>query len=132
MLPATLLEQDIERRITAINTITAYCGVEKDGSYIRHTGLSEVTSTMNTNPQPLCNQSLEMILGAQLYPSRQIAGHPYASCGNADLPMCDRVKNYATVGSLSRHFRRHVTKLKMGKQIDYKVCNVRGMHRMHL
>jgi hypothetical protein len=51
---------------------------------------------------------------------------------NAALPMRDRVKKYAMVGSLSRHCRRHVTKLKMGKQIDCKICNVRGMHRMHL
>jgi hypothetical protein len=36
------------------------------------------------------------------------------------MPMRERVKRYATVGSLSRHFRRHVSQ-EMGKQIDCRI-----------
>jgi hypothetical protein len=45
--------------------------------------------------------------------------------------MRERVKRYATVGSLSRHFRRHVSQ-EMGKQLTAEFCDIRGMHRMHL
>jgi hypothetical protein len=45
----------------------------------------------------------------------------------------ERVKEYATAGSLSRHFRdRHVKLLSMGQQIDCNICDVKGMHRMRL
>jgi Protein of unknown function (DUF3435) len=133
-LPATSLEEEVQRRITAINAITTYCGVEEGRSYGRQTELSDVRSTMNTKAQiPAQSDTVNALRRA--IASVQADSRPlicFLCVGNPDLPMCDRVKKYATVGSLSRHFRRHVTKLKMGKQIDCKVCDVRGMHRMHL
>lgn len=133
-LPATSLEEEILRRITAINAVTAYCGVEEGRSYGRQTGLSEVTSTINTKAETPVQSNPGNALRCAIV-SVQTDTRPlicFLCVGNTDLPMCDRVKKYATVGSLSRHFRRHVTKLKTDRKVDCKICNVRGMHRMHL
>ena len=50
-LPATSLEEEIQRRITAINAITTYCRVEEARSYGRQTELSKVRSTTNNKAQ---------------------------------------------------------------------------------
>ena len=52
--------------------------------------------------------------------------------GNPALPKRDRIKKYATVGSLSRHFRTHVVKLEKGKIIDCPICDVKGMDQKYL
>ena len=134
-LPGMSLEEEVQRRITAINAVTAYCGIEEGRSYGRHVGISEeVTSSVTPETETPAQSDSGSALRRAIE-SIQIDNRPlicFLCVGKPDLPMRDRVKKYATVGSLSRHFRRHVTKLKMGKQIDCNICNVRGMHRMHL
>jgi hypothetical protein len=53
--------------------------------------------------------------------------------GNPQLSIRERIRDYATPGSLSRHFHnRHVKKLPAKQQIDCGVCDIRLLHRMHL
>lgn len=51
---------------------------------------------------------------------------------NPLLAIDKRVKEYTTIGSLSRHFRRHVAKLQTEQQIDCRICNVKLVHQMYL
>jgi hypothetical protein len=134
-LPETSLDKEMQRRITAINAVTRYCGVEEGTSY-RSTRCGRPVGGLAKNPKaenpttPGPDTVLERAkLSVRTEKRPQIC---FLCVGNLALPMSDRVKKYATVGSLSRHFRRHVTKLRTGKQIDCQICNVRGMHRMHL
>ena len=128
-LPATSLEDEVQRRITAINAVAAYRGVEEGRSYGR---LSEqVTQSVipkaKTPAQCDSRAALKRAVKSVRTDKRPLLC--FLCVGNPDLPICDRVKEYATVGSLSRHFLSHVTKLKVGKKIDCKICDVSGMHR---
>jgi hypothetical protein len=134
-LPETSLGKEIQRRNMAINAVTRYCGVEEGTSYrSRRCGRPKVSMAMTSKDEkpspPGPDAVLELAkLSVHTEERPQIC---FLCVGNPALPMCDRVKKYATVGSLSRHFRRHVTKLRIGKHIDCQVCNVKGMHRMDL
>jgi hypothetical protein len=134
-LPETTLDMEMQRRITAINAVIAYCGVEEGRSYSSRRGGRPVRGVVSSPEAKMPVQSnsdteLELAkLSVQTEDRPQIC---FLCVGNPALPKRDRMKKYATVGSLSRHFRRHVTKLKADRQIDCRVCNVKGMHRMHL
>lgn len=134
-LPETTLENEMQRRITAINAVTTYCGVE-EGTSCRSRRRGRPVRTLDITPKAKVHVPVgpdTVIEEAKLSVRTQKRPQLCFLCvGNEGLPHRDRVKRYATVGSLSRHFRRHVTKLKMDKQIDCKICNVRGMHGMHL
>lgn len=131
----TLPETSLQRRITAINAVTAYCGVEEGTSYRskrrgRPVGGVVISPEAKMPAQSNLDTALELAkLSVQTEKRPQIC---LLCVGTPALPKRDRMKKYATAGSLSRHFRRHVTKLRTGKQIDCHICNVKGMHRMDL
>jgi len=114
-LPETTFEREYQRRIAAINAVTAYCGVEEGQPSCRgpqgrranillaiqvadlvrlapDTPLSRAVSSVKKNKRPtIC----------------------FLYLGNPALPIRERVVSYATPGSLSRHFyRKHVSKLE--------------------
>lgn len=126
-LPETSWEKEIERRIRAINAVTAYCGVEEDRTYgTRSSERAASSEPDETRPEAALDQALRAV---------QTEKRPlicFLCVGNLALSTKERKKKYATPGSLSRHFRRHVTKLGEGKQADCQVCNVKGMSRMRL
>lgn len=136
-LPETTLEKEVQRRIVAINAVTAYCGVEEGRSY-RATGRSHsagsiVSTSINAEVQV---QSVSDIALSQAIASVKTDKRPkicFLCLGNPQLLMDERVKEYATAGSLSRHFLRyHINKLQTGKQIDCRICDVKMVHRIHL
>jgi hypothetical protein len=134
-LPETTLDMEMQRRITAINATTAYCGVEEGTSYRskrcrRSVGSVVISPEAKMPTQSNLDTALELAkLSVQTEERPQIC---FLCVGNPALPQRDRMKKYATAGSLSRHFRRHVKKLKADTQIDCRICNLKGMHRMHL
>lgn len=53
--------------------------------------------------------------------------------GNQQLAIRQKIRDYATPGSLSRQIHsRHVKKMLAEQQMDCGVCDVRLLHRMHL
>ena len=113
-LRETLLGKEIQRRNMAINAVTRYCGIEEGISYhSRRYSRPKVSMAMTSKdekPSPPGPDAVLELAKLSIY----IEERPqicFLYIGNPALPMCDQVKKYATVGSLSRHFRRHVTKL---------------------
>ena len=133
-LPETSLDKEMQRRIMAINAVTVYCGVEEGTSYRSRRGGRPVGAVVTSHEAKMSAQAEPDTVLQQAKLSVRTDQRPlicFLCVGNPSLPWRDQVKRYATVGSLSRHFRRHVTKLKADRQIDCRVCNVKGMHRMH-
>ena len=134
-LPETSIGLEMQRRIKAINAVTEYCGVEEGTSYRsrrgdRTVGGMAISSEAKSSSQPNLDTALELAkLSVQTEKRPQIC---FLCVGNPALPKPDRMKKYATVGSLSRHFRRHVVKLQKGKIIDCPICDVKGMNRTYL
>ena len=123
-LPGMSLEQELQRRITAINAVTLYCGVE-EGTPSRHVQRGPPGTVVSP---PLQAAKPDVAL-RQAISSIKTDKRPkvcFCCIGNPHLTMRERVATYATTGSLSRHFRRkHVTKMDAGKFIDCMDCNVR-------
>jgi len=136
-LPETTFEKECQRRIAAINAVTAYCGVEEGTPYRR-----------GPRGRPAKGDPPTVAKAAKLAPSESdIALNQailsiktdkrptkcFLCLGNPALTLRERVASYATPGSLSRHFlRKHVRKLEEWEQIDCRICDVRLKHRQHL
>jgi hypothetical protein len=130
-LPETSLENETRRRITAINAITAYCGME-EGPPPRRIQLGrpvEDDSLMATKGEEPDALSIAI---------RSIEGQKrpttcWICLGNPALTLRERVAFFAIPGSLSRHFlRKHVSKLQRGAHIDCQTHNVRLEDRVQL
>ncbi|PQE05390.1 C2H2 finger domain-containing protein [Rutstroemia sp. NJR-2017a BBW] len=136
-LPETTLEREYQRRIAAINAITAYCGVE-EGTPYRHGPRgrpAKSTVPVITKAAKLAPSASDITLSNAIL-SIKTDKRPtkcFLCLGNPALPLQERVTSYATPGSLSRHFlRRHVKKLKESEQIECRICDIRLEHRDHL
>ena len=120
----------------AINAVTVYCGVEEGRSYRdRSSGCSVSGGTsMIVNAEQQVRSKSNIMLGQAIKSvvTDKLTRICFLCVGNPALPMDDRVKEYATVGSLSRHFRRHIKKLQTDQQIDCRLCNLRLVHKLHV
>jgi hypothetical protein len=126
-LPKTSFENEMRRRIAAVNAITAYCGVE-EGPASRRTQRGRL---LKDNSPPVVkveepNVALSQAILSIKRETRQSRPTKCFVClGNPSLVMRKRVKSYATPGSLSRHFLgRHVNKLKDGACVECGICYV--------
>ena len=121
----------------AINAVTVYCGVEEGRSYRdprpnppARGGGSAIATAEKQAPSKSDVALSRAILSVKTDKRPKVC---FLCLGNPNLPIDQRVKEYAIVGSLSRHFRdRHVNLLKTGQQIDCRICDIKGMHRMRL
>lgn len=136
-LPKTTLEMECQRRITAINAVTAYYGVEEGIPYRR--GARGRPAKGDTPPvakaAKLAPSASDIALSQAilLIKTDKRLTKCFLCLGSPALPLRERVASYATLGSLSRHFlRKHIKKLKEQEQIDCQICNVRLEHRQHL
>jgi hypothetical protein len=136
-LPETSLEKEYQRKIAAINAITAYCGVKKGTSCRRGRPgrpAGDKISTVIKAEEPA--QSLSDTALNQAILSIKTEKRPiicFLCLGNPKLPISKRVFSFSSPGCLNKHFRdRHVKKLKTGQKIDYKHYNVNLVHRIHL
>jgi hypothetical protein len=122
-LPGKSLEQEVQRRIAAINAITVYCGVEEGAPY-RH--VQRVRLIKSESP-PIHVAESDVAL-REAISSIKTDRRPlvcFCCIGNPGLAMRQRVAKYATPGSLSRHFlRKHVKKLHAGQSVDCMDCGV--------
>jgi hypothetical protein len=130
-LPETTFEKECQRRIAAINALTAYCGVEEGQPCCR----GPRGRTVKGNVPPAIQAAPDTALSRAIL-SIKTDKRPticFLCLGNPALPIRERVVSYATPGSLSRHFlRKHVRKLEEWEQIDCRICDVRLEHRQHL
>ncbi|KAH6704302.1 hypothetical protein BKA61DRAFT_636094 [Leptodontidium sp. MPI-SDFR-AT-0119] len=130
-LPGKSLEEEVQRRITAINAVTLYCGVE-EGAPSRHVrrgppGTVARPSLQAAEPDAAFRQAISCIK------NNRRPTICFCCIGNPHLAMSERVKPYANPGSLSRHFlRKHVSKLQDGQFVDCIDCKVRLKTRREL
>lgn len=131
-LPETSIENENRRRIAAINAITAYCSIEEGpasrciqrGHPLKDHNLPVAKAE---EPDENLNQAIVSIK-REKRPTRC-----FVCLGKPPLTMRERVKSYATPGSLRRHFfEKHVKKLEDGAHIDCQICDIRMEHRIAL
>ncbi|KAH8585358.1 hypothetical protein B0O99DRAFT_679450, partial [Bisporella sp. PMI_857] len=107
-LPETSLENEYQRRIAAVNAITAYCGVEEGPASRRiqrgRPVKDESPPVLKTEEPDTLSQAIRSIK------SEKRPTKCFVCLGNRSLTLRERVASYATSGSLSRHFlRKHTT-----------------------
>jgi hypothetical protein len=126
ILPETSPEKELQRRIAAIHTITAYCGVEKGRShlYIRHSrpagGSIPTIVKAEEQARPELDVALSQAISSVISDKRPTKYFLYL--GNPQSSICERIRNYAIPGSLSRHFHnRHVKRMLAKQQIDCSI-----------
>jgi hypothetical protein len=136
-LPETSLEKEHQRRITAINAVTVYCGVEEGTSCRRGRPgrpAGGKASTVVKAAEPA--QSWSDTALSQAILSIRTEKRPticFLCLGNPNLPIRQRVFSFSSPGCLSKHFRdKHVKKLRTGQKIECKDCGVNLVDRMHL
>ena len=130
-LPGKSPEQELQQRITAINVVTLYCGVEK-GALSRHVRRGPPGTVVSP---PLQAAELEVALRKAISSIRTDKRPKvcFVCIGTPHLTMGERVAEYANSGSLSRHFvRKHVSKLSDGQFVDCMDCSVRLKTRKDL
>lgn len=124
--PETTLEKESQRRIAAINAVTAYCGVEEGTPYRRgprgrpaKSDLPTATKAAKIAPSSLDIAVSQAIL---LIKTDKRPTRCFLCLGNPALMLRERVASYANPGSLSRHFlRKHVRKLEEWEQINCQI-----------
>ncbi|KAH8587036.1 hypothetical protein B0O99DRAFT_699067 [Bisporella sp. PMI_857] len=130
-LPETSLENEYQRRIAAVNAITAYCGVEEGPAPRRiqrgRPVKDESPPVLKTEEPDALSQAIRSIK------NKKRPTKCFLCLGNPFLALRDRVTSYATPGSLSRHFlRKRVNKLQEGVRIDCQICGDKLKNRVEL
>jgi hypothetical protein len=114
-LPETTFEKECQRRIAAINTVTAYCGVEEGqpccrgprGRRVKAPPAIETADLAQPTPDTLLSRAISLLK------KNKRPTICFLCLGNPALPIRERVVSYATLGSLTRHFnRKQVSKLE--------------------
>ena len=114
-LPKTTFEKECQRRIAAINAMTAYYSVKEGqpcccGPRGRRVKVSLAIKTADL-ARPMSDTLLSRAILSIKKDKRPIIC--FLCLRNPALPIRERVVSYATPGSLTRHFnRKHVSKLK--------------------
>jgi Protein of unknown function (DUF3435) len=131
-LPETTPEKELQRRIAAIHAVTAYCGVEEGRPSPcilrgRPAG-GDVPTIVKAKEQARSKVALSQAISSVKSDKRPTIC--FLCLGN---PNRERIHNYASPGSLSRHFHnKHLKMMSAKEQIDCRICDIRLMHRMHL
>ncbi|KAH1593775.1 hypothetical protein KXX44_007968, partial [Aspergillus fumigatus] len=145
-MPGATLEAEYQRRIDAINAMAAFCSVEEgrptpratqphrlsasdDGESCRpakrqrHSVIDATDAVLRQAMESVRVRSAEEQRNGL---KRHKATRPtkcFLCIGNPDLPLRDRVHDYATPGSLTRHFKRmHVNRPWPAKGVECNVC----------
>ncbi|KAL4928045.1 DUF3435 domain-containing protein [Aspergillus undulatus] len=135
-LPGTTLDAEYKRRIHAINTVTAFCGVE-EGRPTRQTTQSRrrpvpdddepvpVAKRYQTSVEDQTENALRQAMeSVRIDSPKQRPQTCFLCLGNPDLPLKDRLLKHSTPGSLTRHFlRKHVNLSWPVKGVTCAVCD---------
>ncbi|KFX89146.1 hypothetical protein V490_07203 [Pseudogymnoascus sp. VKM F-3557] len=123
-LPKTSLEKECQRRITAINTVTAYCSVEEGVAFRRsRAGQPVPPVSVVEDEKPLRSEADIMLRHA--ISSVTTDKRPtiyFAYLGNPNLTIRERVVSFATPGYLTRHFmRKHIRRLGVDEPTECRI-----------
>ncbi|KAH7379041.1 hypothetical protein BKA64DRAFT_698284 [Cadophora sp. MPI-SDFR-AT-0126] len=130
-LPGKSPEQELQRRITAINAVTLYCSVE-EGAPSRHVRRSP-PGTLVSPPVQAAEPDIALRKAISSIRTDKRPKVCFVCIGTPHLTIGERVAEYANPGSLSRHFQRyHVSKLQVGQFINCMDCGVRLKTRKEL
>lgn len=135
-LPGTTLEAEYERRIQAINSVTAFCGMEEGRPACRTTQSCRRSlpdddesgpvskwhqSSAEDKTEIALRQAMESV---RIDSPKQRPQVCFLCSGNPALPLKDRLLKHSTPGSLTRHFlRKHVNPSWPAKGVTGTVCN---------
>lgn len=133
--PGATLEVEYQRRINAINAVTAFCGVEEGRPIHRLTQSYRRPVPDNDNSCPpakrqrcLGEGEIEIVLGqaiksVRIKSPKERPKFCFLCIGNSNLSLEDRVMKYSTPGSLTRHFlRKHVNPPWPAEGVECNVC----------
>ena len=118
--------------------MTAYCGVEEGRSHlhVRRGGRpvgGGVRTIVKTDEQVRSELDIALSQAISSVMSEKRPTKCFLCLRKPQLPIRERIRDYANPGSLSRHFHNtHVMKLHAKEPRDCGVCNVKLLHRMHL
>jgi predicted RNA-binding Zn-ribbon protein involved in translation (DUF1610 family) len=133
-LPETSLEKECQRRITAINAVTAYCSVEERVTFRRSRASQPVPPVSAVKDEKPLRSEADIMLRHAIS-SVTTDKRPticFACLGNPNLTIRERVVSFASPGCLTRHFmRKHVRRLGVNEPTECRICDVRLEHRMH-
>ncbi|KAL4761146.1 uncharacterized protein BDW70DRAFT_150295 [Aspergillus foveolatus] len=134
-LPGTTLEAEYQRRIHAINAVTAFCGVEEGRPTSRTTQsqrrpvpdddepgriAKRHQSSAEDESEIALRQAMEFV---RINSPKQRPQICFLCLGNPDLSLKDRLLKHSTPGSLTRHFlRKHVNPSWPAKGVTCTVC----------
>ncbi|KAJ5346269.1 hypothetical protein N7452_004273 [Penicillium brevicompactum] len=134
-VPGATVEAEYQRRINAIKAVTAFCGVEEGRPTPRLTQscrrlASDDIPFPPTKRQRCSEEEKTDAILHQAIQSVRINSHEdrpticFLCVGNPSLSIKDRVKKYATSGSLTRHFlRKHLNPPWPLKGVACNVCD---------
>jgi hypothetical protein len=136
-MPGATLEAEYQRRINAINAMTAFCPVEEGRPTPRpiqscrrpvpdddefHPPAKRQRRVSEDDTQIALRQAMETV---RIKSQDQRPTICFLCLGNSNLPLKERIAKHATPGSLTRHFlRKHVNPPWPARGIQ---CNVCGM-----
>ncbi|KAK2042052.1 hypothetical protein LZ31DRAFT_624529 [Colletotrichum somersetense] len=137
-LIATLKDQ-FKQRDNAINTVSAYCLVQKGCTRHRPQPQSKdllpKTPSSGSEVSPLSLTTLSVYARNKTErPRRCFLCIGQAHCLLPDDPQVDDlIQEFYSSNGLTRHFKRkHLSKMKADDKIECKVCKMPLVHRMHL
>ncbi|KAI9889389.1 MAG: hypothetical protein M1814_005325 [Vezdaea aestivalis] len=136
-LPGSTIEEEIDRRNSAINAIAAYCTVEEGGNYRprRQINPAKIPLRPKSPKENKSSQDTESALQkaiVSVYQERR-PKVCFLCLGNEKLPLEKRMYAYSAPGDLSKHFRRkHLKHIVGDEEIECKLCSEVLTGKMHL
>ncbi|KAL3428649.1 hypothetical protein BDV09DRAFT_204143 [Aspergillus tetrazonus] len=142
-MPGTTLEAECQRRIDAINALTAFCPVE-EGRPIPRTNQScrrpvpdddDETSTpvkrqrqvLEDDTKIALRQAMEFV---KVKDQRERPTTCFLCLGNPNLPLKERTAKHKTPGSLTRHFlRKHINRPWPARGVECNVCGIMSLEQ---
>jgi hypothetical protein len=133
-MPGATVEAEYQRRINAINAVTAFCGVEEGRSISRpkKSGRRPAADDLPSSPAKRSGISTEdetdvvLLKAIESVRIKSPNDRPricFLCVGNPKLSLKDRIIEHTTPGSLTRHFlRKHVNPPWPTEGVACKVC----------
>ena len=134
-LPGSTLEEEDDRRTTAIVAVMEYCAVEEAEPVrpcLPHGRVgSGVTARPTSRPDDVLQQRFETARLAVYSERRPV--HCFVCLANEALPLDKRTAPFSSPGDLSKHFkRRHIAHIGEADKVSCDLCQVSLFGVMHV
>ncbi|KAF1952281.1 hypothetical protein CC80DRAFT_518793 [Byssothecium circinans] len=134
--PGLTLDEELDRRNTAICAVMRYCAIEEGGMRLSQTQHSrhriKPPSKNEDDAQLDLNEKVLEVAKVAVYKEKRPT-ICFLCLGNQRLRTDARTYSFHTSGDLSKHFKRkHLQQIKEGDQLSCDLCQVCLGSRMHL